>query len=301
MRIAVTGAAGLLGSALVDALARDDRIEQVVAIDLRPIEPVREKVRVVRGDMRDPGVAADLGGADALVHLAFRDHEVRGSVESNVEAARDVFAAAIAGGARTIVYASSSAVYGGNADNALPLREDDPLRPTPFVYPLTKVAVERLLEQLEADHPHTRIVRLRPSWVIGRGARLLLAGRAYLSLSDFDPLVQATWLDDAVSAFVAVLHAPSARGPYNVGAPAPVRASQIPALIGVRGIRLPYRLRRVAAATATGLRAPGALHPGFVDMDRFPIVLDASRAASELGWQARHDVAGAFRLFAGTL
>ena len=301
MRVAVTGAAGLIGRALVAALARDDRVEEIVAMDLRSHRGGGSKVRAVERDVRDPHAAADLTGADALVDLAFSDHDARMTVAENEAAARSLFEAAIAEGVGTIVYASSSAVYGAAPDNPPALREDDPLRPAPFTYPRTKVVVESLLEDLGARHPGVRIVRLRPSWVVGPGARVLFAGRAYVSLSDFDPRVQVTWVDDATAAFTAALHATTASGPFNVGAPGTVRSSEIAALLGVRAIRPPYRVRRAVASAASLLRAPGTLHPCFVDMDRYAIVLDASRAESELGWRARHDPRGALRRYAETL
>lgn len=300
MRVAVTGAAGLIGRALVEALAGDERVDGIVAIDRRPVVAGDPKVSVVRRDIGDARLGADLSAVDALVHLAFSDHDVRSTVEANVTRSQNVIGAAIDAGADAIVYASSSSVYGSHPDNPAALREDHPLRPLPFAYPLTKAAVERRLEDLAARHPATRIVRLRPSWVVGPGARVLLGGRAYISLSDYDPPVQVTWIDDAVAAFTAALHDDTASGPYNVGARGTVRSSQIARTVGVRGIRLPYRIRRAAASTATRMRLPGALHPGFVDMDRYPIVLDSSRAESELGWRARCDSDEALMQLRGT-
>lgn len=294
MRVAVTGASGLIGRPLVAALAADDSVDAVIAIDVRPTARRLPNVREVRRDVRDPEIAADLAGAEALVDLALRDHDIRTTVEANVAGSRNVFEAAIAAGAGTIVYASSSAVYGSAPDNPVPLREDYPLRPAPFAYPRTKFVIEDFLADLAARHVDVRIVRLRPSWVIGPGARLLLGRWAYVSLSDFDPLIQVTWIDDAVAAFTAALHANAARGPFNISAPGTVLSSEIAGLLGVRAIRLPYRARRAAAVAASWLRVPGALEPQFVDMDRYPIVMDTSRAASQLGWQARHDARGTF-------
>ncbi len=294
MRVAVTGAAGFLGRALVDALSRDERVAEIVALDRTPFAGAGPKARAVTRDTSDPRVADDLQGARALVDLAFRDHDLHGDVDANVAAARNVFKAAIRAGAETIVYASSSAVYGSAPDNPVPLREDDPLRPAPFAYPVTKLRIERLLEDLAARHPRTRIVRLRPSWVVGPGARVLLGGRAYVSLADHDPEVQVTWIDDAIAAFSAALHSPSASGAFNLGPEGSVRASEIAGILGVQAIRLPYRVRRAAATASTALRLPGALHPGFVDMDRYPIVVDASRATRELGWRPRYDTRAAF-------
>ena len=206
--------------------------------------------------------------------------------EVNIEGSRNVFDAAKRQGVGTVVHASSAAAYGCAPENDVPLTESSPLRPEPdFYYPRTKVAVERLIESLEAEDPDTRFVRFRPVATVGPGAPLALGGRLFVTLSDFDPLVQFTWIDDVVEAFTAALHEP-VRGPFNIGGPDPVRTSEVPALIGVRGVRIPYRLARLGARTGSAIRLPGALHPGWADMGRYPIVVDTARAERELGWRA---------------
>ena len=302
VRVAVTGAGGLIGRALVPALARDARVSEVLAIDVRPpsARPA-PRVRVVRRDLRDPGIGADLAGADALVHLAFRELGFRDAAAANVEASRNAFAASIAAGARTVVHASSAVVYGAAPGNPVPLRENHPRVPGAFAYPRTKVAIEEVLDELEPAHPQVRIVRLRPSTVLGPGAPLLLAGRVYVSLSDYDPPMQFTWVDDLASAFVAALYSGEARGPLNVGAPGTVRASEVAGILGARSLRFPYRLRRAAAGALTRLRVPGALHPGYVDLHRCPIVVSGARAQHVLGWRARNDTAQALERFRETL
>jgi nucleoside-diphosphate-sugar epimerase len=293
----VTGAGGYLGRPLVERLAHDDRIESVVAIDLRP-PPAAPKVRPVRRDVRDPRLASELEGVDALVHLAAVVLGRGAGADSvNIEGSRNAFAAARSAGARAILHASSAAAYGCSPDNEVPLTEDSPLRPLPdFYYPRTKVAVERMLDDLEREDPETRIVRFRPVATLGPGAPLAFGGRAFVALSDFDPPIQFTWIDDVVEAFTAALHA-SVRGPLNVGAPGPVLTSEVPGLLGVRGVRIPYRLARLAARSGSALRLPGALHPGWVDMGRYPIVVDTGRAERELGWRASGDCAAALRRF----
>jgi nucleoside-diphosphate-sugar epimerase len=305
VRVAVTGAGGLIGRALVRALASEARVEEVVAIDVRaqPGQPV-EGVSLVRRDTRDPGLAADLEGVDALVHLAFRvlDRRDARAIAANVDGSRNAFEAAIAGGAVTIVHASSAAVYGAAADNPVPLTEDRPLRPAPgFAYPQTKVAVEEMLDRVAARAPHVRCAWLRPTNTLAPGSPLLLGHRVYVTLRGFDPPMQFTWVDDVAAAFAAALHAPSARGPVNVGAPGTVLASEVAATLGVRGVRLPYRARRRAAVAMRHLGVPGGLHPGFVDMARYPIVVSSRRAETALGWRPALDTAGALRRFAETL
>jgi nucleoside-diphosphate-sugar epimerase len=217
-----------------------------------------------------------------------------------VDDSRRVFAAATAAGVTAIVYASSAWVYGAAVDNPVPLREDHPPRPGDFAYPRAKVIVEAALADLAARRPGLRVACLRPGTVVGPGTALLLARRAYLSLSDFDPPMQFTWVDDVAAAFAAAVLRPATRV-FNVGAPGTVRASEVARLLGVRSVRLPYRARRTAASVLTALRIPGALDPRYVELHRYPIVVSSARAEAELGWRAEHDSAEALRRFALTL
>lgn len=290
MRVAVTGAAGCLGAPLVRALAADGRVAEVVAIDARAPDDLPRGVRSVVRDVRAPELAGDLAGCDTLVHMAFRVlGRGAGARSVNVDGSSNVFDGALRAGVKTIVHASSAAAYGSAPDTPVPIREDQPLRALPaFYYPQTKVAVERMLDELEQGHPGVRVVRMRPVSTLGPGAPVLLGGRVFPTLSDFDPPMQFTWLDDVVDAFVRAVHAPWAKGAYNVGAPDPVAASQVAALMGARPLRLPHRLLRAAA------RLPGGgMHPAWVDMARYPIVVDTTRAQRELGWRASTDCAGA--------
>ena len=300
MRVAVTGAAGYLGRPIVAALAAVESVDSVVAIDRRP-PPAAAGVEPVRRDVRDPAIEGDIAGADVVVHLAAVVlGRGAGAHEVNFEGSRNVFRAAERGGAGAIVHASSAAAYGCAPDNPVPLTEDSPLRPLPpFYYPQTKVAVERLLDELERRRPDLRVVRMRPVSTLGPGAPVMLRGRAFLTLSDFDPLIQFTWLDDVVTAFTAAALS-DASGAFNVGAPGPVRSSEVPGLLGVRGLRVPWRLARLAAGAGSALRLPGGMHPGWADMARHPIVVDTARAERELGWRTSCDCAEALRRF-GTL
>lgn len=283
MRVAVTGAGGFLGRPLVAALAADPRVEEVVAIDLEP-PPANDGVRPVAGDVRDHGTARELDGVDVLVHLAAVVlGRGRGAWSVSVDGSRNLFDA-MDGGA--IVYASSAAAYGCVPDNPVPLTEDSPLRPEPaFYYPQTKVAVEQMLDEVDA-----RVVRMRPTAILGPGAPALLGGRAFVSVAGFDPLMQFMWVDDAVAAFEAAIHEP-VEGAFNIGAPDPVHATEVAGLLGARHLRLPRKVLR-AGARLTGM------HPDWVDMTRYPIVVDTSRAERELGWRASCDTTTALRRFA---
>src|SRR5439155_1105565 len=111
MRVAVTGAGGYLGRPIVETLAGDERVDSVVAIDLRPpeaapgVEPLKRDVRELQ--------PADLADVDVLVHLAARVlGRGKDAWSVNVDGSRNAFEAALRAGPRDIVHASSAAAYG---------------------------------------------------------------------------------------------------------------------------------------------------------------------------------------------
>lgn len=132
MRIAVTGAGGFVGQALVAALA--DAGASIVATD-RALDGLPDDIEQVAGDIGDPVVRSALlaGGLEALIHLATvpggaAEADPAESRRINVDAMYDLLleAAAASPGLR-VVFASSIAVFG---DPLPPLVDDQtPLAP----------------------------------------------------------------------------------------------------------------------------------------------------------------------------
>ena len=159
MRTVVTGAAGFVGSTLVDRLlARGDA---VVGIDcLTPYyDPASKRAnlvgahaqsefRLVEVDLRDAVLEPLLDGADVVFHQAaqpgVRPSWADGFAEyaaHNVVATQRVLEAARRVGVGRLVYASSSAVYGNQP--RFPTTETDLPRPH-SPYGVTKLAAEHL-------------------------------------------------------------------------------------------------------------------------------------------------------------
>jgi UDP-glucose 4-epimerase len=129
----VTGGAGFIGSHLVEELLRRGRRVRVVddfSTGRRANVPAG--VELLEGDVN--AVAADAArGADVVYHLAALPSVPR-SIEKPLESHRAtaggtvaILAAAEKAGARRVVFASSSSVYGDTP--TLPKREDMPPRP----------------------------------------------------------------------------------------------------------------------------------------------------------------------------
>jgi nucleoside-diphosphate-sugar epimerase len=151
VRVAVTGGAGYIGSALVQELRAAGH--EVVVLDSLlhgqrgPAEAL-EGATLLVGDVRDAAARARLlSGADALVHLAAivgdpacaRAPEL--SEDTNVKASRALMADARDSGVGRLVFASTCSNYGRMSDPTVALDETAPLQPL-SLYARQKVQIE---------------------------------------------------------------------------------------------------------------------------------------------------------------
>src|SRR5215218_8504336 len=176
MRIAVTGAAGFIGSHLCERLVRDGC--EVVGLDNfdRFYAPARKRRNLARleGDDRFSFTELDvrdrqaleslLDGADAVVHLAARpgvrpSFEVPAEyAEANVTATTSLLDVMSSRGIPRLVFISSSSVYGEDAKT--PFRETGDLGVPQSPYAATKVAGELLCRAFAHRLPSVVILRL---------------------------------------------------------------------------------------------------------------------------------------------
>ncbi len=132
MKILVTGGAGFIGSNLVEALLKDDRISQVRVLDNLATgfeDNLKEhfgnsKFEFQKGDIRNPEDCMEACmGMDAISHQAALGSVPRSIADPitshnvNVNGFVNVLEAARANGIKRMVYASSSSVYGDLTDS----------------------------------------------------------------------------------------------------------------------------------------------------------------------------------------
>jgi len=263
VRVVVTGAAGFIGSHLVESLLADGY--DVVGVDgftdyyPRPLKErnlarAREngRFRLLEGCLQDLELPALLEGADQVYHLAAqagvraswgRDFAVY--TEHNVLATQRLLEAAVEAGVPRLINASSSSVYGDAP--TLPLREDAVCRPV-SPYGVTKLAAEHLALLYHRNHA-LPTVSLRYFTVYGPRQRpdmafhrFLAAARDRAPVSVFGDGAQTrdfTYVTDIVSATRAAAVSGRPGCVYNVGGGERVAINDVLRLVErVTGLRL---------------------------------------------------------------
>jgi len=244
-RVLVTGAAGFIGSTLVDRLLSEGR--EVVGLDsfdpfyaeadkLRNLEraSAQRAFRLERGDIRDAALVAKLiegARCDGIVHLAALAG-VRPSLERpslyadvNVHGSAVVFEQAARHGVPSTVFASSSSVYGERTGG--PFRESDPVERPVSPYAATKRAGELIAHTFHHAHGIgivcARIFtafgpRQRPDLAIRKFADRMRRGESIPIYGDGTAVRDFTFVDDLVDGLVRALDAELGFAILNFGA-----------------------------------------------------------------------------------
>jgi UDP-glucuronate 4-epimerase len=226
MRALVTGAAGFIGSHLVERLVDDGH--HVRAVDCRtPYYDVSQKDRNVASigrlprceifdaDLRFSDLGPLLDGIDVVFHQAAQPG-VRGSwatgftayVEHNVLATQRLLEAVTTRDLRRFVYASSSSVYGDVP--SFPTNEEDLPRPQ-SPYGVTKLAAEHLCGVYARNWGVPTVSlryftvygpRQRPDMAMHRLVEAALGGKPFPMYGDGQQVRDFTYVEDVVRANV---------------------------------------------------------------------------------------------------
>jgi UDP-glucose 4-epimerase len=161
VRIIVTGGAGFIGSHLVDAFV--DGNHEVLAIDNLWAhgggrrENINRRASFIHGDIRDEAIqrvfhdfrpeVVSHHAAQHSVAIGARDPQFDANV--NVVGMLNVLDAAVAAGARKVIFASSAATYGDISE--MPADESSPQRPI-SPYGISKMVTEHYLRFYQAEH-----------------------------------------------------------------------------------------------------------------------------------------------------
>ena len=289
--VAVTGAAGPLGSPLLARLDADPRVERILGIDVTEPEMPVAKLDLRVADVRDPVLPHALEGTDTVVHLASWvpepvPEEVR--FARTVQGTRNLLAAAERVGASGFVHLSTAMVYGAHGDNPVPLAEDARLRANPDA-PAAYHALlaEELVSAFMDAQPRMAVATLRPATIFGRGvdspATRLLEAPRIPAVAGYEPIVQAVDVEDVASA-AHLAAAEGLAGAYNVAPDGWLTWDEATSIAACRPLRVP---EAPAMGIVTALERAGRreISPGEVAYLMHPWVVDPTRLRDR-GWQA---------------
>ncbi|MGH2986120.1 MAG: alpha/beta fold hydrolase [Solirubrobacterales bacterium] len=286
MRIAITGAAGDFGTAILRALIADERADELIGLDLALPRIEHPKLRAEVCDVRSERLAELFEGCEAVIHLAFilipgRD---RGEAHSiNQDGTENVLAQAAGGGVRRLVIASSLSAHGA------------PRKGQPFVdertapeadrdhfYFREKAEVEAMLDRWQAASPGRPpvITRLRPGFVYGpdfSNPALELMGTRLAVVPDDGGRTQLVHQDDLARSFCEAAFR-DVPGAFLLVTEDSVALEDLAELSGGRVLRVPKPAARAALDAAHALRLSPISGDWAVSGDRVGRLGDAREA-----------------------
>jgi nucleoside-diphosphate-sugar epimerase len=314
MRVAVTGATGNVGTALLRRLtAPDAGVTEIRGLarrrppDIAPYAGVRWNLADLGEPSSEAEIAELVDGVDAVVHLAWALQPGRRPEELhrvNVEGTRRVARAAAAAGVRQFVHMSSIGAYAPGAVGQR-IAEDWPTTGVPSAqYSRDKVAAERAVRDVMSRHPELTVTVVRPTLVlqpsagsaIGRyflgpwlfGAARLLPGAVARLLPLPLPAVAVSFIhaDDVADAIARMLDR-RAPGPFNLAAEPLLDADAVARALGTMRVPVP------TFALRTALQAAFAAHvvptePGWLDIATRVPAVNTARARKLLEWSPVH-------------
>jgi nucleoside-diphosphate-sugar epimerase len=294
--VAVTGAAGELGSRVAARLVESGKCAKVVGIDT--IRGGAAGVTWRRADVRDPTLRTKFAGVDTVVHLALDRRPDAQPVERrtvNVRGTENVLAAAASAGVSRVVLLTSVLVYDADAANPDSLPDDSPVRAEADLSLIGDwVEMERLAGVARRGAQPLDVVVVRPAPVAGADTdalvtRLFEAPRL-LAIRGAMTRWQFCHVDDLTEALAwAALR--KVDGPLTAASPGWLSHEEVERITGMRSVVVSEAM---AFATAERLYRVGVLSAPASELrylaHSWVVGADQLRAA---GWSARWDNASA--------
>jgi len=299
MRCLVTGAAGFLGSTLVERLLAEGwwvrgvdsftpYYDAAVKRENLATAMAHPSFEFVEADLRVRDGSGLAHGVDIVFHLAaqpgVRDSWAGGFVvhdEHNVLATQRLLEGALAAGVRRVVYTSSSSVYGNTS--AHPSSEDQIPHPH-SPYGVTKLAGEHLCGLYQANWGLDTVVlrlftvygpRQRPDMALHRVIQAAASGGRFSLYGSGEQVRDVTYVDDALRAVtIAATASIEPATVINVGGGGAATINEVIALVE-SATQQRVHLERLPA------------QPG--DVERTAAATDRARAI--LGWTPEVDLA----------
>ncbi len=310
MRALVTGATGMVGINLIEALSREPDTETVALVratsDTTPIDPFGVTRR--EGDLADADSLADAcAGIDTVFHCAalVSDWGMREEmINVNVTGLRALLESAVTHGVKRFILVSSMAVLGNRAQ--CEVDESAPYVVTGDNYNFTKMEAERLARRFHREKGLPLVI-LRPPYIFGPHDRQFLprvvtaieTGK-FMFIGSGDNPISLCAVGNLVDALLAAARGPHADGRiYHIcDAEAVTRRRLVHHLADELGLMRPRKkiplwlaktlmhLMETKAKLTNATEAP-LLNRFRLKFLHTPLTFSIARARDELGWEPR--------------
>jgi dTDP-glucose 4,6-dehydratase len=301
-KVLVTGAAGFIGSHLVEALVASGadtralvRYTSTGSRGWLDRSPAAAQVQFFASDIGDARVLSQaMAGVDTVFHLAaligipYSYTAPDSYVRTNVEGTANVLRCALNAGVRRVVHTSTSEVYG--TAKTVPIREDHPLQ-TQSPYSATKAGADLLAWSYFRSFG-LAVTTVRPFNTYGprQSARAVIPtiitqalSGAEIRLGHLAPTRDFTFVADTVGGFLHMADADEAVGAVvNLGTGQEISIGDL--------------ANRIIAVTGSSARVTSDAQrerPAGSEVER--LCADAG-LARRLGWEPKHDLDAGLRL-----
>lgn len=329
----ITGAAGYVGTMLVQEFAKRDDVKQIIGLDKEPVpDLIKDEPKLVYIQMNtaDDWKEQVKGyKPDIVIHTAWQIREIYKNRpltwKWNVTGSDKVFDFAFANDfVKRLIHFSTVASYGSFPENSVDYRyvEEDPFRKSEYLYAEEKRVAEEHLEDLYwlRNNKDVSVAIVRPAAITGPRGRFMrirfglqatLSGQmkdsfVYRVISAMVSFVPVTpkWLrqfihEDDVVGIVERLSFGKAAGAYevfNICPPGPVvRAKDMAKAVGKKTLPIfPWMVRLPFFVFWHLTRGKIPTGPGAWRGYSYPIAVDGSKVTRELGYEYKYEGFDAF-------
>ena len=293
MRVAITGARGLIGRALIALLAREDNVAITALTRNLPLDAHEYPagIRWIRGDLNSSSDCdAVVEGQNVIIHLAHTnspltsDRDMAGDTRLNLIPTLNLLRAVEKAGLKPhFIYPSSGGAVYGNCAERVPFAEDHACQPINS-YGIQKLASEHYIRHsAERDHLSATVLRIanvygcllspvRWQGFIGTALFQTLGGQPVRILGNPENIRDYVHIDDVCRAFIQCLVTRNQFDIFNIGT-------------GI-GTSVEGVLNHIEQILDRPLKRILEDYEGAVHLPPWG-VLDVTKADRDLGWRAR--------------